>query len=128
MKAKNNNKEFPNLTQQENTLIRDFCEDCLSQKEVADRRNISINTVQTHQKNIFRKLNITKITQLSKMYFTMYLMLICLSVTGVARVGVRMSIRYQPIRANITRTHRRSRRRMDDSTFEFKEFYLPITV
>ena len=50
-----NAKRAPTLTQRERAILR-LLEQGLSGKEIADRLSIAISTVQTHVKNIYRKL------------------------------------------------------------------------
>jgi len=44
-------------------------DDCLTRKEVAEKMCRSEDTVATQMKNIYRKLNITKVTELSKIFY-----------------------------------------------------------
>lgn len=44
-------------------------DDCLSRKEIAERTCRSADTIATQMKNIYRKLEINKVTELSKLYF-----------------------------------------------------------
>lgn len=45
------------------------CDECLSNKEMAERLCRSEDTTRSHQKSIFKKANIKKVTELSKIYF-----------------------------------------------------------
>jgi DNA-binding NarL/FixJ family response regulator len=63
----NENKNFSNepskLTQSEIEIVK-LISDGYSTKEIALKRNISIHTVMTHRKNIFRKLGINNVSEL----------------------------------------------------------------
>lgn len=56
------------LTKREKELITFFSEG-LSNKEIASALNVSSFTVDTHKKNIFRKLNINSTVELVKFYY-----------------------------------------------------------
>lgn len=118
----------PNLTKQQNAICYDYCEECLSDKEVADKRCISINTVQTHKKKIFEVLTINKITQLSKLFFTATYMIAVLFVGGLGRSSLRLNISMQPNRTYVSRIYRRSRRRIDNVYVLETTYYIPISA
>lgn len=54
-----------NITKQEHTII-DLIADGIQTKEIANQLCISEHTVQTHRKNINRKLNVCSVTDLVK--------------------------------------------------------------
>lgn len=56
-------------------------DDCLTNKEIAEKTYRSEDTIATTKKNIYRKLNIRKVTELSKLYFKGSLMI--LIITGI---------------------------------------------
>jgi DNA-binding CsgD family transcriptional regulator len=60
------------LSQREQEILKLTSWDCLSAKEVADKLCISTLTVQQHIKNIKIKEHLSKVTELSKLYFTKY--------------------------------------------------------
>lgn len=62
---------FATITQQEENIISLIAEG-LQTKEIASKLFISEHTVQTHRKNIYKKLNVTSVTDLVKisMMFT----------------------------------------------------------
>lgn len=123
--VKNERWNHPLFTAQENALAYDYCEECLSDKEVAEKRNISINTVQTHKKSMFIKAGINKITQLSKLFFTVTYIMFLFLISGLGRSSSRLNIRIQGNRTYISRTHRRSRRRIDNTYMLDTTFYIP---
>lgn len=53
------------LTQSETEIVR-MISDGYTTKEIANKKNISIHTVMTHRKNIFRKLEVNSISELTK--------------------------------------------------------------
>lgn len=55
--------EFRNLTSSETEIVRLIAEG-LTTKEIAARKFISIYTVMTHRKNIFRKLGVNSVSEL----------------------------------------------------------------
>ena len=118
----------PILTKQENAIAYDYCDDCLSDKEVADKRHISINTVQTHKKKIFEKYNINKITQLSKIYFTTFCMSVVLCIYEVVHANVGMDFIIESRRSTSCNTFRRSKRRLKNYSSENFVYDLPITA
>ncbi len=62
---KGTNKSEVELTQREIEVVKLICEGLLY-KEVADKLNISVRTVETHKKNIFAKLEINNSIELVK--------------------------------------------------------------
>lgn len=56
---------LPKLTAREKEVVRLCCEG-LQSKEIADRMNVSIRTVDAHKSNIFRKLKINSTVELVK--------------------------------------------------------------
>ncbi len=63
------NKNFEVLSDIEKEYVRLTIEECLSRKEVAVRQHRSEDTVSTQMKNIYRKLEITKVTELAKLFY-----------------------------------------------------------
>lgn len=57
------------LSKVEYTNVVLTCDECLSNKEKAERLCRSEDTTSSHMKSIFKKANITKVTELSKIYF-----------------------------------------------------------
>lgn len=70
-KSNNNLEDFEikmNLTSREKELIQLFSEG-LSSKEVSNKLNVSILTINTHKKNIYKKLNINSTAELVAFYY-----------------------------------------------------------
>lgn len=71
------------LSDTEQNIVRLVCDDCMTRKEIANILFRSVETISSHMKNIFSKLEITKVTELSKIYFTstslVFLMLITIA-------------------------------------------------
>ncbi len=63
IKQKKNEPEQVNLTSQE-TKITELTSWGLTAKEIADKLNISIHTVNTHRKNIFKKIGVKNSSEL----------------------------------------------------------------
>ncbi len=61
--AKNPLREATNLTLSETEIVKLIVEG-LTTKEIALQKHISFHTVMTHRKNIFRKLNVTNVSEL----------------------------------------------------------------
>lgn len=57
------------LSSTEKKYVKLTVDECLSRKEIAEKLCRSEDTVATQMKNIYRKLNITKVTELSKLFF-----------------------------------------------------------
>lgn len=57
------------LSKVEYTNVVLTCDECLSNKEKAERLCRSEDTTSSHMKSIFKKVNISKVTELSKIYF-----------------------------------------------------------
>lgn len=57
------NEEFAHLTCSEIEIVR-LIADGLTTKEIAVRKNISFHTVNTHRKNIFRKMQVSNASEL----------------------------------------------------------------
>ena len=55
--------DVPKMTNREQDVIR-LCCDGLSTKEIADRLNVSVRTIDAHKSNIFKKLNISSTVEL----------------------------------------------------------------
>ncbi len=53
------------LTESEKEIVK-FIADGLTTKEIAEKKHISVHTVMTHRKNIFRKLDLNSISELTK--------------------------------------------------------------
>ena len=53
------------LTKREKEIIKLFAAG-KTQKEISEIMNISLNTVNTHRKNIFKKIGVTKLSELVK--------------------------------------------------------------
>lgn len=51
------NQSIPYLTTREKEIVQLICED-LNNKEVGAKLNIEANTVETHKRNVFKKLNV----------------------------------------------------------------------
>lgn len=60
------------LTKRELEILKLTADDCLSSKQISERLFISVITVKNHIKNIKLKEHVSKITELSKLYFTQY--------------------------------------------------------
>lgn len=58
------------LTEKEK-IISEFIAWGASKKEIADKLNVSVRTVENHSRNIFEKINIQKSTELSVYWFCM---------------------------------------------------------
>jgi DNA-binding CsgD family transcriptional regulator len=58
------------LTTRENEVLRLTARDCLSAKEIAAKLFISPTTAQNHIKNIKAKLNLQKVSELCRHYYT----------------------------------------------------------
>jgi DNA-binding CsgD family transcriptional regulator len=72
------------LSDTEQLIVRLVCDECLSRKEIATTLFRSAETISSHMKNIFSKLHITKVTELSKIYFTsVSMILLMLLTTGI---------------------------------------------
>lgn len=69
MKALTRNDLKRMLSSVEYTNVVLTCDECLSNKEKAERLCRSEDTTSSHMKNIFKKVKITKVTELSKIYF-----------------------------------------------------------
>lgn len=69
------------LSETEQSIVKLICDDCLSRKEIADMLYRSPETISTHMKNIFLKKGITKVTELSKMYFTSATMIVLMLIS-----------------------------------------------
>ena len=52
-----------NFTERENEII-ELCSEGLTAKEIADKLNINVATVNTHKNNIFKKLGINNSVEL----------------------------------------------------------------
>ena len=63
------NKILDILSDTEYRYAKLTVDECLSRKEIARRMCLSEDTVATTMKNIYRKLNITKLTELSKIFY-----------------------------------------------------------
>jgi DNA-binding NarL/FixJ family response regulator len=63
LESRFNRKEDVQLTASEKEIVRHIAGG-LTTKEIAGRKNISIHTVSTHRKNIFRKLGISNASEL----------------------------------------------------------------
>lgn len=81
------------LSESEFVQVELTCDECLSTKEKAYRLNRSTDTINSHMKNIFRKLNINKVTELSKIYFTSILLIITLGIHGLFNTQIRFRTR-----------------------------------
>ena len=62
-KAKNKNLETPGDLTERELRVLEFCRDGLQGKEIADRLNISISTVNNHKQKIFRKFGFNSIAE-----------------------------------------------------------------
>lgn len=60
------------LTPREREVLKLTAWDCLSAKEIADRLYISVVTVRNHIQSIKMKEQVSKATELSKVYFIKY--------------------------------------------------------
>ena len=69
------------LSDTEQTIVRLVCDDCLTRKEIANILFRSVETISSHMKNIFSKLEISKVTELSKLYFTSISMILLMFLT-----------------------------------------------
>lgn len=69
------------LSDTEQTIVRLVCDDCLTRKEIANILFRSAETISSHMKNIFSKLEISKVTELSKLYFTSVSMILLMFLT-----------------------------------------------
>lgn len=105
----------PLLTNVQNEIVPSLCDDCLSTKEVADKHCISVNTVASHKKSIFSTLHITKITELSKLFFTMAVLAAIFGLHGVIenQSRTRTISTQRNVVANNRRNSRRRRRERD---------------
>lgn len=102
----------PLLTDVQNEIVPSLCDDCLSTKEVAEKHCISVNTVASHKKNIFSTLKISKITELSKMFFTLVVLAAIFGFHGIIESQARSRIIYnQRYISSSTRGRTRTRRR-----------------
>lgn len=61
--GKKNIKELTNLTSSEKEIVKLIAEG-LTTKEIALRKHVSFHTIMTHRKNIFRKLNVSNVSEL----------------------------------------------------------------
>lgn len=103
----------PLLTNKLNEIVRSFCGDCLSTKEVADKHCISENTVSGYKKEIFKIFGISKITELSRIYYTSLsiVILFCAIKTNDIDLRSRNSLRSRNIALEVKGSRLRSRRR-----------------
>lgn len=103
----------PLLTNKQNEITRSFCGDCLSTKEVADKHCISENTVSGYKKEIFKIFGISKITELSRIYYTSLsiVILFCAIETNNIDLRSRNSRRTRSITLEVRGSRLRSRRR-----------------
>lgn len=62
-------KVWHQLTFMERRVVAAVVEEHLAQKEVAQKLNISLNTVRFHLKNVYKKLKINCVAELSSKYF-----------------------------------------------------------
>ena len=69
------------LSETEQIIVKLICDDCLSRKEIAHMLFRSAETISTHMKNIFSKLEVTKVTELSKIYFTSSTMILLMLIS-----------------------------------------------
>ncbi len=60
-----NQHEASKLSNGENEIVK-LISQCKTTKEIAEIKNLSFHTINTHRKNIFRKLKINSISQLVK--------------------------------------------------------------
>lgn len=114
----------PLLTNVQNEIVPSLCDDCLSTKEVADKHCISVNTVASHKKSIFSTLNITKITELSKLFFTMVILPTILGLHGLLEDQNRNRRPFSEsneVIVNNRRNSRRKRRERDISRLNFMD-------
>lgn len=58
------------LTKKERTIVLKLVDDCLPAKAVAADLKKSVHTVNNQIKNIYRKMNIRCVAELSKKYYT----------------------------------------------------------
>lgn len=93
------------LTKREKEVLKLTAWDCLSAKEVGDQLNISTITVQNHIHNIKIKENVSKITELSKLYFIKYI-----KIAGAPIILLLLSLSISSTSEHQVRT-RRTRRR-----------------
>lgn len=56
-------EDIPKMTSREQDVIKLCCEG-LSSKEIADKLNVSVRTIDSHKSNIFKKLNISSTVEL----------------------------------------------------------------
>lgn len=61
--SKSSNEKQPRLTTSEIEIVK-LVANGMTAKEIAVKRNLSIHTVNTHRKNIFRKLAVTNVSEL----------------------------------------------------------------
>ena len=61
--GKKNIKDLTNLTSSEKEIVKLIAEG-LTTKEIALRKHVSFHTIMTHRKNIFRKLNVSNVSEL----------------------------------------------------------------
>lgn len=83
MITKSLNWKHPQLSKRLSEIMYSMCYECNSTKETADKLCISEHTVASHKKEIFRTFGITKITELSKIFFTMSVLSAVFGLHGV---------------------------------------------
>jgi len=93
------NKALEILSETEFQCVKLMVDDCLGRKEIAEKVCRSEDTVSTHQKNIYRKLRITKVTELSKIYYTgsLFTLIIIICLHGHVDVQYRRSRRCREV-------------------------------
>ena len=62
-------QSFDALTERERQVAVMLCTECISNKEIAQRLNVTEGTVKQHMRNIFRKLGISKRTALMRLTY-----------------------------------------------------------
>lgn len=98
----------PDLTDREHEFYYQMVDECRSIKESADVMSISEETGKQHWKNIKMKLQLNKITELSKYYFTCYSKNI-----GSAMLLLLLTIQIASYNSDVVRRVRRGRRNED---------------
>lgn len=94
--------------------------DCLSDKEIADKLNKSPYTVASQKKNIYRILNINKVTELARLYYTgaicrflsVFMIIAAIGYSDYSQVQRRMRIRQSYAHSQL-RPRRIRRRHME---------------
>lgn len=127
MKIRNRAELKHVLDEKEFMHVELTCDKCMSAKEKAEFLNRSVDTVNTYMKRIFKKVDITKVTELSKIFFTMSVLSAIFGLHGI--IDNQSRTRVNSVQRNVVASNRRnSRRRRRERDIPLSDFYNYNTI